>query len=452
MKLLASRSFLLAFAFSAGACSPGATMESAPATGENETGTIGANLTLVGGGQIATITYTVNLVATGAIVTAGSVPVANSVQIFFEAPGIPAAPAGSYTITLTGADDAGDTCLGQSAPFGVVARQETSVLVELQCHGTETVGGSATVTGVTANCATWQSVATNPGEAVVGQSAFIAFMATAPDKSNLTYTATVVGDAGANVLSPASGHVDAAGDTIAFQCESAGAETVQISFSDGPVPNGITCDTSLDTVQVAVRCDNGPLAQQFLAVVAPFGDTSVSQTEMRFLNRDLGRNDPTFTCTKCLLQAGCLDAPSKNVKGRECDDMTGSGTFQDAGATSDTQLCLDTLACTLAQSTDAFNSPVPAAIPGNPLSTAVTCANSGFPDACYCGTLASTAQCLVRTQNTGTCEKTESEGLGLSSTDAKDIVKDYTDTTRPSGVVNTIFACAATNTCTSCLQ
>jgi hypothetical protein len=31
-------------------------------------------------------------------------------------------------------------------------------------------------------------------------------------------------------------------------------------------------------------------------------------------------------------------------------------------------------------------------------------------------------------------------------------VKYCTNTTRPSGVVNTIFACAATNTCTSCLQ
>ena len=423
MKLLVSRSFPLAFVLSIAGCSPGTLTEPAPAASENGVGTVGASLTLNGGAQIATITYTVNSVATGAIVTAGSVPVANSVQIFFEVPSVPAAPAGAYTITLTGADDAGDTCLGQSAPFGVVSRQETSVLVQLQCHGTTNVSGSATVTGVTANCATWQSVSTNPGEAVVGQSAFIAFTATAPDLSHLAYAATVLGDAGANALSPASGNVAAAGNTIAFQCETAGTETVQLSFSDGPVPDGGTCDATLDTVQVTVRCDNGPFAQQFLAVLAPFGATSVSQTEMRFLNRDLGRNDPTFTCTKCLLQAGCLDAPSKNATGHECEDLTGSGTFQDAGAASDTQLCLDTLACSLAQSTDAFNSPVSPATPGNPLSTAATCANSGFP-----------------------------EGLGFASTDAKDIVQHYDDTTRPSGIVNTIFACATSNSCTSCLQ
>jgi hypothetical protein len=64
----------------------------------------------------------------------------------------------------------------------------------------------------------------------------------------------------------------------------------------------------------------------------------------------------------------------------------------------------------------------------------------------------STAQCLVRTQNTETCEKTVSEGLGLSPTDAKDILKNYTVTARPSGVVNTVFARVATNVCTSCLQ
>ncbi|HSY20480.1 MAG TPA: hypothetical protein VK841_00090 [Polyangiaceae bacterium] len=65
-----------------------------------------------------------------------------------------------------------------------------------------------------------------------------------------------------------------------------------------------------------------------------------------------------------------------------------------------------------------------------------------------------TAQCLVRTQNTGTCEKTGSAGLGLSSTGANDILNNYnyTDSTRPSGVANTLFACAATDACASCLQ
>jgi hypothetical protein len=456
LKAFVCGSVLLGFV-AAVSCAPASLTDGglAPAVSHDDgTGTVGARLTLAGGAQIDVVNYTVNSVTPSGVtvVSTGTVSVSHSNSIFFEVANIPAAPFGTDILTLTAADDAGDTCVGQSALFGVTARQTTSVVVQLQCHGTANQSGSAFVTGVTGNCATWQSVATNPGEATVGQNAFITFTATGPDKAGLTYSASVVGDAGGNAVSPASGPVDPAGTTIAFQCASAGTETVQLSFGDGPVPNGITCDPTLDTVQVTVQCDNGPLPQQYLAAVAPFGIASISQTEMRFLNRDWGRNDRTFTCTKCLFQSGCLDAPSKSVKGKECEDLTGSGALQNGTTATQTQLCLDTLACELAQSTDAFNSPVPPATPGNPLSTAATCANSGFPDPCFCGMISSTAQCLTRMHNTGTCEMTESEGLGFADTDAKDVLAHYGDASKPSGLANTILACATTNACTSCLQ
>ncbi len=42
--------------------------------------------------------------------------------------------------------------------------------------------------------------------------------------------------------------------------------------------------------------------------------------------------------------------------------------------------------------------------------------------------------------------------FGSANADGKNVAAHYTDTIRPSGVVNTIFACAKTASCTSCLQ
>lgn len=524
MKALIGNAFLIGLAVAAASvagCSFGSSPNHPTTTSSTEdgnTGSIGLQLTLPGGGQISTISYTVNGPnGASTIVTTGTVPVSNSTSIFFQTPdNIP--PGSGYTITLTGSDDAGDTCLGTSVPFSVTARTSTPVLVQLQCHGTANGNGAGQVTAVTSNCATWNSISPATSDIITGVSDPVAFSATGPDHGNLAYTATVSG-AGAATLSPAAGSLTSgASNTGSFNvtCTSPGLVNVTVVFSDGPLPTGGSCDATLDTVSFPVQCEGAPIdsglpdtsvpkdsgpadtgpadtgpadtgpadtgvqcngrCSEFLAVLQQYAGAArsftsisqVTQTEMRFLNKDVENivagtdtNDPVvgYQCTNCMMLNDCLDSPADSKNTKECEDLTNTGktggtptagTLVNGTATTQTQLCLDTLGCTLGQSPDTVNSPVGTTTPGQAF-TGHACATGGIPQVCFCGSTPQ-SQCGNLAQGTGACEAVEAEGLEIADTNAPAVLKAYGTLTLGSGQANQMYSCAATNGCTTCLN
>lgn len=480
MKALIGNAFLIGLAVAAASvagCSFGSSPSSHPGTTsstEDGTGSIGLQLTLPGGGQISTVSYTVNGPnGASTIVTTGTVPVANSTSIFFQTPdNIPVGT--GYTITLTGADDAGDTCLGTSVPFAVTARTSTPVLVQLQCHGAANGNGGATVTGVTSNCATWNSISPATSDIVTGVSDPVAFSATGPDHGSLAFTATASG-AGAATISPASGSLTTgSSNTGSFNvnCTSAGQVTVTVVFSDGPLPAGGSCDTTLDTVTFPINCegqtivvDSGVVDSSVppvdsgvdtgidtgidsgvdsgidsgsginfnaLCNAATGFTTGCSKTELAFV-----QHDPTNACLKCLVGGGGVDDNIFPDTGHECEDLPAA---QQAA-------CYATLDCILntnvggenGSDTKSATSPTCASAAGNNISD------------CYCGAGVPTATCAALTAApTGVCTSVEAAGLGLPSFPTTPVLNAYTNTTFGSGQVNQIFVAAQQNSCNSC--
>jgi hypothetical protein len=479
MKALIGNAFLIGLAVAAAsvaACSSGSSTSGHPSTAsstEDGTGSIGLQLTLPGGGVINTISYTVNGPNGAAtIVTTGTVPVANSTSIFFQTPdNIP--PGSGYTITLTGSDDAGDTCLGTSVPFTVTARTSTPVLVQLQCHGTASGNGSGTVTAVTSNCATWQSVGPATSDIVTGVADPVAFSATGPDHGNLSFTATVSG-AGAATISPASGALTTgSSNTGSFNvtCTSAGLVNVTVVFADGPLPTGGSCDTTLDTVSFPIQCEgqsivvDSGIVDSSAPVDTGVPDTGVADTGVKDTGVDTGvdsgspftaicnkatgnttgctptelafvEHDPSGVCINCLVQGGALDDSIFPDTGHECGDLTGAAEAA----------CLATLDCILNTNVGMDNG-------GDTTSpTAPTCADKGNVSDCYCGMGVNTAACAALTAApTGQCTAVEAAGLGpLPTFPTTPVLNAFTNVTLGSGKANQIFVTAQQNTCTSC--
>jgi hypothetical protein len=71
---------------------------------------------------------------------------------------------------------------------------------------------------------------------------------------------------------------------------------------------------------------------------------------------------------------------------------------------------------------------------------------------CYCGTHAGSACASAGASVDGACVSSEVTGLGFPVADNTDILKNFTDVTRPAGRANQIFTCAISNSCAACLQ
>jgi hypothetical protein len=173
-----------------------------------------------------------------------------------------------------------------------------------------------------------------------------------------------------------------------------------------------------------------------------------SNTEALFVNLDISAglittNVPDTVpaasggCYQCLIAAGCLDAPAKHQTGLECDDLT--GTFTDFAMASGTSsvLCDTALSCILSSGTP----------------TTSCAANADGLSFCYCGSGGGPASaCSAKgTSVNGTCLSQLVAGFPYAQSDATDILGNYTSTASPSGVANSILACASGNGCNQCL-
>jgi hypothetical protein len=172
------------------------------------------------------------------------------------------------------------------------------------------------------------------------------------------------------------------------------------------------------------------------------GDTCTT-TEALFVQLDINAGaatlpgpSPSTGCYACLVVTGCLDAPKVHQTDLECDDLAGSFT-NGAGITgSASTLCLDALECETGP-------------------TGAQCAlNATGLSYCYCGSAGGAAStCSARGSSVnGPCVTPLANGYKFHSTDATDILDNFTDTTEPSGFANAILSCAAGNDCNQCLQ
>src|SRR5579871_2395525 len=97
---------------SAVGCSTGSGSSGSQLPGDESAGTVGLAMSLPGGLQINTVTYTIN----GPHTYTGTVNVQNATTISFVVPNV--APGSGYTITLSATTTDGSvSCLGTSAPF-----------------------------------------------------------------------------------------------------------------------------------------------------------------------------------------------------------------------------------------------------------------------------------------------------------------------------------------------
>ena len=165
-----------------------------------------------------------------------------------------------------------------------------------------------------------------------------------------------------------------------------------------------------------------------------------SQTEAAIVNLDIQNvpittagPDPAAGCYSCLVTADCIDDTVSGDTLHECEDLPGNFTGDGGGAgQSDTSLCVETLSCVLTSG----------------------CANTTNGQSfCYCGSGGGgpSACASAGAATNGACKSQETNGLFPTANDSTDVLKDFTDTTEPSGMANQIIKCAVSNKCTQCL-
>jgi hypothetical protein len=134
-----------------------------------------------------------------------------------------------------------------------------------------------------------------------------------------------------------------------------------------------------------------------------------------------------FGCYDCLVGAGCLnDSLFPTDINHECGDTGPAGINQPTlSGQSGTASCLAVVSCVLG---------------GN-------CASAQGSGACYCGTAVGSS-CTVAGNPNGPCLVQEEDGC--NSTDPPTVNNRFTNIAFAAGMANTIFSCAASNTCTQC--
>jgi hypothetical protein len=254
------------------------------------TGALGMQLTLPGGEHISKINYTLT---NGINTLTGSYNVSGTATLSFVIGSVPAGT--GYSLSITGTSDDGNYTCSFPAPgdpltsnITVVNRTTTVVNVNLQCLSNQGQdAGSILVNAVQSNCPVWNTIVANPynitldagqnvnNSGAAGATAFLGGAsptamiqdsqqlvlvgsATGPNPGALSFTWTTTG----GTISPAAGTIDPnstdAGTTnqTIFTCPATGASTftVTLTVSDGPLPDGGSCDPKFTTGTVQVQC------------------------------------------------------------------------------------------------------------------------------------------------------------------------------------------------------
>jgi hypothetical protein len=216
---------------------------SPPGAEGSDTGSVGFQLALPSGQQVAVLSWALSGPNDRSTVVQSGTITTQSAGVTFLVGNL--APAPGYTVTLSGtASDGSVVCTG-SASFAITPRTTTDVVVELACS-TATHGSQVTlVNGTTFNCAAWNNVSASPTETTVGNQVMLMASANGPVPANLTYSWSA----------PSGSFSNSSAANSPFTCTAVGAVNVTLVVGDGPVPLGSSCNTSLDTRTIVVQCD-----------------------------------------------------------------------------------------------------------------------------------------------------------------------------------------------------
>jgi hypothetical protein len=138
-------------------------------------------------------------------------------------------------------------------------------------------------------------------------------------------------------------------------------------------------------------------------------------------------SDPPYACYDCMVNAGCMDDTNFVTDvNHECGD-TGPMGISAPTLSGDpaSAVCLNVVTCILANK----------------------CANDHGSGTCYCGTALASA-CTMPGAPNGACLAQEQDGT--NSMDPPTVNNRFTNIAYAAGMANTLFSCAASNTCTSC--
>jgi hypothetical protein len=320
-------------AASAVGCSGGkATGPGTQGNGEHA-GEIGLNLTLLGGEQIPSLSYTLQN-GTAADTVTGTVALPNVVEgnTPFVVPTfeiVPVAVGTGYSISVTGASADGTvTCSGSdpatlpvsaSNPgFAVTSGNETVVNILVTCVSnvkTGSVQGVATVQ----NCPTVSTLTAINATANItapGNTSSIFASAVAPNQAGVTYAFSVT--KGTGVL---SGQTSAAGGTsssITFTCPTTGeADTIQVVTTD---QTGAVCPASMTTATTTVTC--GSPACAGIGTSTPASPNTSAGTCPLGQSNSLIDSAGNFCCAAI----PCFGVPTTGVAGTEATPDTAAGT------------------------------------------------------------------------------------------------------------------------------
>jgi hypothetical protein len=208
-----------------------------------DTGSISMNLTLPAGQAIEAFAWTItgpNRAVTP--VQSGFVDVTKSQAPRFLVANLPTAS--GYTVSLSGAASDGSVVCSGSATFDVAPRTTTPVAVVLPCVVATSGAHVVLSSGSSFNCAAVSGASATPATIAVGSSIQLAATAAGPDANALSYRWSAPG-----------GSIDTPNAANArFTCSTPGSVPVALTVSDGPVPAGHTCSTTLASKVVQVTC------------------------------------------------------------------------------------------------------------------------------------------------------------------------------------------------------
>lgn len=227
-------------------------------------GTLGLSLSLPGGDQIQSVTYTLTDSSGDLVSPAGANPgtvsVTNSASIDFQIGGVPTGS--GDTIALQATTVAGASCAGSDTGIVISPRGTTNVVVQLVCVSPGADAGNVFVSASAAACGTWTGLASGSTgtEVFVGESITLDVAATGPDPIHLGYTWTATTPDGGVIGTLGTVQDESAGpsDSTTFLCTAPGTATVTVVVDDGPLPDGGSCPSNLSTVSTPVICDPSP--------------------------------------------------------------------------------------------------------------------------------------------------------------------------------------------------
>jgi hypothetical protein len=252
---------------SGGAPSTGGAGIGAPGKSTGNVGTLSLALTLPGGDQINSVTFTLtnsagNVIPLGTA-NPGTVSVNSSASIDFQIGGVPAGTGDSIALAAT--TNAGASCQGSATGLAVAARATTSVTVQMLCASPAPDSGNLFVTGSLNYCGTWTGLSSgsNGSEVYVGETVTLSVTATGGNPTQLGYTWSQSAIDGGLIGVFGTSQDEGAGpsDANSFMCTAPGTATITVVVDDGPVPAGTSCPASLSTVTTTVICDPYPANQ-----------------------------------------------------------------------------------------------------------------------------------------------------------------------------------------------